>query len=344
MKKTNLLPLILVVIILGLLVAIIVKGTLEKSENSDPEATPLLHVDITAGPDTGEDKIFRFSFSDNGYSIEASYDTGNNVSGIKYNYLTKSYISKAKTTTRIGFLKIVNSFVPEDIKLNEVFEQPLKIDRNRDILIYHVHALEGFCASDEDKTNLSMNEIPGNKNNVVYLGDIMKEVIEEKTSIDVIRNATVFDRTGGSDATYLSALPMLNQAINEYQDIGLIIDVHRNAIDVTKEKYGPVIKYNNVNYAPISFVLGMDWSYEGDRNSDVNPYWKDNLKLIMLVAKKLEDRVPGIVDNIGLRRNPYNQNIAANSLLVEIGFDGNLTSEAEATARLLAEVLGEIYG
>ena len=344
MKKSYLLPLILVIIILGLLIAIILKGAMLDTDNSNPRPTEFLHVDVTAGPDTGEDKIFRFSFSNNGYSIEAGYGSSESLSGIRYNYLSKPYIAKSKATTTIGFLKIINSYVPENIDINQVFAAPLKIERNRSILIYHVHALEGFCANKEDKKNLTVNEIPGNQNNVVYLGDVMKEVIEQNTSLSVIRNATVFDRTGGSNETYLRALPMLNQVVSEYPDTGLIIDVHRNAIDVTREKYGPVVTYNNVDYAPISFVLGMDWSYDGDRDDSVNPYWEDNLKLIMLVAKKMEDRVPGIVDNIGLRRNPYNQNVAANTLLVEIGFDGNLTSEAEATARLLAEIIGEIYG
>lgn len=341
MKKSNLFPLILMIIILGLLVAIVVKGAIKNNDNSNDN---VILQNTKIGEDNGENKVYRFTLADNGYFYEQSFGSGENLSGIKNNYLKKSYISKSKSVTKIGFLRIVNNYVPQTIQFEDFLNAPLVIDRNKDILIYHVHALEGYCATEEDKTNLSLNEIPGNQNNVVYIGDVIKNSIESKTSIDVIRNATVFDRTGGSDATYLSAIPMLKQALTEHSDIGLIIDIHRNAIDVSKEKYGPVITYNNVNYAPISFVLGMDWSYEGEKNDSVNPYWRENLKLTMLVAKMLEDRVPGIVDNIGLRKNPYNQHLVANSLLIEIGFDGNLTSEAEATAKLLAEVLGEIYG
>lgn len=343
MKKTYLLPLILVVIILGLLVAIVWKDSNIPNEDN-PDNTVFLHEDITAGPDNGADKLFRFSFSDNGYSIESRYYTGDNVGGLAYNYLTKKYIPKSKSITKFGFLEIINNFVPEDISIEDVFSQPLKIKRNQSILIYHVHALEGYCATKEDKTKLNVNEITGNENNVVYIGDVMKTVLENNYSVNVIRNATVFDRSQGSDATYLSALPMLNQVMQQYDNVGLIVDVHRNAIDVTREKYGPVINYNNTDYAPISFLLGMTWGYDGQHDETVNPYWRENMKLTMLVAKKMNDKVPGIVDNISLRRNPYNQNVAPNSLLVEIGFDGNLTSEAEATAKLLAEVLGEIYG
>lgn len=342
MKKSYLIPMVLVVIIVALLAAIVWKDA-KHSDNSKDNQDILLQ-DITAGPDTGEDRTFRFSFTDNGYSIIAGYDTGEKLSGLKFNYLTKSYISKAKSTTKFGFLDVVNNYVPVDISIEDVFQQPLVIKRNQSILIYHVHALEGYCATEEDKFRLDVNEIPGSENNVVYVGDVMKDVLQNNYSVNVIRNATVFDRTGGSDATYLSAIPMLNQVMEEYGNVGLIVDVHRNAIDVTKEKYGPVIKYNDVEYAPISFLLGMNWPYEGDRDESVNPFWRENMKLTMLVAKKMNDKVPGIVENISLRRNPYNQNVAPNSLLVEIGFDGNLTSQAEATARLLAEVLGEIYG
>lgn len=343
MKKTYLLPLILVVIILALLVAIVWKDS-NVTDSDNPESTIFLHEDITAGPDTGADKLFRFSFTDNGYSIESRYFNGDNVGGLAYNYLTKKYIPKAKSVTKYGFLEVINNYVPEDVSIDDVFSRPLIIKRNQKIMIYHVHALEGYCATPEDKTKLHVNEIHGNENNVVYIGDVMKNVIESNYSVNVIRNATVFDRTQGTDATYLNALPMLNQAMEQYENIRLIVDVHRNAIDVTKEKYGPIVSYNNTNYAPISFLVGMTWGYDGQHDESVNPNWRDNMKLAMLVAKKMNDKVPGIVDNISLRRNPYNQNVAPNSLLVEIGFDGNLTSEAEATAKLLAEVLGEIYG
>jgi hypothetical protein len=62
------------------------------------------------------------------------------------------------------------------------------------------------------------------------------------------------------------------------------------------------------------------------------------------MIEKLEEKVPGICRQIELRRTPYNQGYAENSLLTEIGFAGNLSTEADATARLFAEVLTDIYG
>lgn len=69
------------------------------------------------------------------------------------------------------------------------------------------------------------------------------------------------------------------------------------------KKYGPVIQAGGVAYAPFSFVIGLDWdAATGERSESVNPYWEDNFKLCMLVMEKLEEKVPGIVRQIDLRR------------------------------------------
>ena len=62
-----------------------------------------------------------------------------------------------------------------------------------------------------------------------------------------------------------------------------------------------------------------------------------NFKLVFLLIQKLEEKVPGICSGIALRKTPYNQGLAPNSLLVEVGFEGNLVSEAQRSAEVLAE-------
>ena len=145
--------------------------------------------------------------------------------------------------------------------------------------------------------------------------------------------------------SYNNAAVRLNEIYNENNNIKLQIDVHRNSAESNGKKYGPTIEVNGIKYAQVSFVIGLDWdTSSGDRNDKTNPYWEDNFKLCMLMIEKLEEKVPGICRQIELRRTPYNQGYAENSLLTEIGFAGNLSTEADATARLFAEVLTDIYG
>ena len=64
----------------------------------------------------------------------------------------------------------------------------------------------------------------------------------------------------------------------------------------------------------------------------------------MLIIEKMEEKVPGITKGMSLRKDTYLSEYANKGLLIEIGFSGNYVGEAENTAEVFAEALGEIYG
>ena len=135
----------------------------------------------------------------------------------------------------------------------------------------------------------------------------------------------------------------------------LKIDLQREITPIPQEhkepakEQGEIVRFDykvgdGEKYAKIMFVIGLDYSSErGEYSYETNPYWKENFKLVFLLLEKLEEKCPGITYGIALRRTPYNQNLSPNSLLAEIGFEGNLASEAARTAGLLAETVAEVY-
>ena len=117
----------------------------------------------------------------------------------------------------------------------------------------------------------------------------------------------------------------------------LVVDVHRNGYGklYKGKRYCPTAELDEEKYAKLMFVIGLDYdSSKGEYSYENNPYWKENFKLVFLLIQKLEEKVPGICSGIALRKTPYNQGLAPNSLLLEVGFEGNLVS---------AEVLAEVY-
>ena len=293
-------------------------------------------------------KYFTFNLSDSGISsniLKAA--PGTQMSGIANNTATSTVIKSAKSTFKLGNLTIANDYVYENLDLVSILDKPLVIEPmdKSSILIYHVHATEGYCATEDEKYDNKTHSAECEENNVVSVGNVLQSTITSKTGISVMHDKTVFKEGLQSSVAYNNAAIRLDEIYAENKNVKLQIDLHRNSATYNGAKYGPTVEAEGVKYAQISFVIGLDWdAATGDRSGSVNPYWEDNFKLCLLVIEKLEQKVPGIVRHIELRRTPYNQNYVENSLLVEIGFDGNLTSEADASAKLFGEVLSDIYG
>lgn len=293
-------------------------------------------------------KFYTFNLSDNGITSNLLRTVKNTqMNGIAANTATSTVIQPAVSDFGLGAFKIHNNYVNQRLDLEEILSKPLVIepmDKNS-ILIYHVHASEGYCHTEADKYKLNSHTIEGEEDNVVAAGNVLQNTIMSKSGIKVIHDKTLFEEGLESSVSYNNAAKKLDEIYASNSNIKLQIDLHRNAAVSNNKKYGPTVEANGIKYAQISFVIGLDWSpVTGDRSDSTNPYWEDNFKLCMLITEKLEEKVPGICRRLELRRNPYNQNYAENSLLTEIGFAGNLYSEAENTAKLLGEIINDIYG
>lgn len=292
-------------------------------------------------------KFYTFNLSDEGISsnLLRAKDT-EQINGIATNTATSTIIKSAKSDFKLGKFRVQNNYVYENIDLEKVLAKPLKIEPmdKSSILIYHVHASEGYCITENDKYKLNSYTIEGEQHNVVAAGNVLQDTIVAKTGINVIHDKTLFQEGLESSVSYNNAALRLNEIYQENNNIKLQIDLHRNSAETNGQKYGPTVEVDGVKYAQVSFVIGLDWDTStGDRNEKINPFWEDNFKLCMLMVEKLEEKVPGICRQIELRRTPYNQGYAENSLLTEIGFAGNLSTEADTTAKLFAEVLTDIY-
>lgn len=299
--------------------------------------------------DTGElCKFYTFNLSDDGITSNLLRSVKNTqMNGIATNTATSTVIQPAVSDFSLGAFKIHNDYVNQRLDLEEILSKPLIIEPmdKSSILIYHVHASEGYCHTEADKYKLNSHTIEGEEDNVVAAGNALQNTITSKSGIKVLHDKTLFKEGLESSVSYNNAAKKLDEIYKTNDNIKLQIDLHRNSAISNNKKYGPTVEANGIKYSQISFVIGLDWDPKtGDRSDKTNPYWEDNFKLCMLITEKLEEKVPGICRRIELRRNPYNQNYAENSLLTEIGFAGNLFSEAENTAKLLGEVINDIYG
>jgi len=68
-----------------------------------------------------------------------------------------------------------------------------------------------------------------------------------------------------------------------------------------------------------------------------NPNWQENLILALKIQKNLEERYPGFMRPLNIRKERFNMHKTKGSLLFEIGTHGNTMEEAVRSAKYLAE-------
>ena len=140
-------------------------------------------------------KYYTFNLSDTGITSNLTKAApGTQMSGIVSNTATSTVIEEAKSTFTLGNFKIANDYVTEQLDLVNILEKPLVIEPMdaSEILIYHVHATEGYCATAAEQSDLDHYTSEGEENNVVAAGNILQNAIVSGSGISVLHDKTVF--------------------------------------------------------------------------------------------------------------------------------------------------------
>ena len=297
---------------------------------------------------------YTFDFSKSGYTVKRSEATlGQEIPGLTFEGLKESELTvpKSKSYFVLGNLIVENNYVGKDLPLTELLARPLVLPKISSadgprFLVYYTHTYEGYCLLEEEKYEKKRWYTSTDSNvNVVAAGTAFYDRLTE-LGIPAINDTTVHNDGADALISYELSYKTLVKDLEENPNVLLTLDFHRNGYGklINGKLKGPTAEKDGVVYAKVMFVVGLD--YDDDQriyNQDVNPHWMDNLKLVMAINSELEARVPGITSQISLRRTPYNQGLAPNGILAEVGFEGNLVSEAQNTTRLLAEIIADLY-
>ena len=118
----------------------------------------------------------------------------------------------------------------------------------------------------------------------------------------------------------------LVKRINEIVDLVLkaLVDLHRDSAP----RSASILESDGVTYAKMMFVVGMKSS---------------NAAHVMEHSRQLTDKInqvmPGIMRSVFERQSVYNQDMAENMVLLELGTDQNSTEEVRHSLRILVEAL-----
>ncbi len=213
---------------------------------------------------------------------------------------------------------------------------PASSERPVRILIYHTHTYEAYTPeADAAYTETEAWRTADERYNVVRVGEELAALLTSM-GYSVTHDADAYEPPDLA-SSYARSLEMLlrRQAAGETYD--LYIDLHRDAY--MDGQTGP--NALSIGGVPTARLMALVGKGEGQTSEgfDQRPDWEKNLALAQRITDSLNGQCEGLCKPVRVRSGRYNQHVAPNCVLVEVGNNRNTLSEALAVMPYLADAI-----
>ena len=190
------------------------------------------------------------------------------------------------------------------------------------VLIVHTHATESYAGTPGYR---SMEA----EQNMLRVGREIARVLEEN-GIEVIHDTTLHDEPSYNNS-YNYARQTIAARLEQYPSIRMVLDVHRDALDLTETvQLTTHAQVDGQDASQLMLVMGTD---AGNR---YHPNWQENLAVAVKLQVLLEGKYPGICRRMQLRTERFNQDLSPAGMILEVGAAGDTLEEALVAARAFA--------
>ena len=228
----------------------------------------------------------------------------------------------------------VNSVCGYATDLSTWLSQPLSWDLTGDgpaVLIVHTHGTESYKNTENYKETTAYRTAD-TAYNMVSIGEALAAALEAG-GIGVIHDKTMHDAASFSGA-YGAARKSIKQYLSDYPSIRMVLDLHRDAVDDSSGSQPAFsLQVGDTKAAKLMLVVGTD------ANGLQHPDWAENMAWAVKLQAWLQKQYPGICRPISFRKQRFNQDLTAGSLIVEVGAAGNTRQQALEGVNLLAEAI-----
>lgn len=204
--------------------------------------------------------------------------------------------------------------------------------QNPRILLYHTHSCETY--SDNSDGNYHSEDF---ESSVRAVGQSLTNELTSR-GIGVVHTTKLHDNVS-YNTSYSSSLKTINELLPKYPSIDITIDLHREGKDwsdeagkkALEEKYTATL--NGEKVAKFFFVVG-----------EKNPNADEVNKLANELTKIAQEKYPELI--LPVIKKPYgkfNQYVADNGILVEIGSNATSVEEAKAATKYVADVINTYF-
>lgn len=204
---------------------------------------------------------------------------------------------------------------------------------NPTMLIYHSHAGETYSDSPEGNYHSQNNK----DKSVVEVGTLLTEQLSQKGW--GIAHSIKYHDYPDFTKSYASSLETVKSMLNNYKNINIALDLHRDGrdlnteADMKKENERMSTTINGEKVAKFFFVVGMK-----------NPNLEQVKSLAEDITKFAKSKYPELVlPVVEHEYGKFNQYMTKNHMLIEVGSNGTSSEEAKASVKYIAEILDEYF-
>jgi len=242
-----------------------------------------------------------------------------NTFGHVYNNENTSLVYSDETTEEINY------------NLDNYIQDPNPVDVNNPrVYIYNTHQLEAYSSTNFEEYNITPN--------VMMASYLLKEKLNKLGVSTMVETSSITDflSINGWDyaSSYKASRFYMLDAINKYDSLELLIDLHRDSIN----KSLSTVEINGKKYAKVLFVVGLDYDN-----------YEQNLNLANTLNQKIKEKYPGLSRGVMKKTGAgvngiYNQDVADNVILIECGGMENSIEEVMNTIEVLSIIIYEHLG
>lgn len=217
----------------------------------------------------------------------------------------------------------------DQLNVEKLTAADLRISKDGDgpqILIYHTHSQETFSDS-----------VPGDATtSIMGVGEHLTEILTEEYGYEVLHHLGQYDIESRDDS-YSVALTDIEQILEEYPSIQVVIDLHRDEMPETTRL---VMDLDGRPTARFMFFNGLSRTKKtGNIAYLYNENLDSNLAFSFQMQLKAVEYYPGLTRKIYLKGYRYNMHLRPRSLLIELGAQNNTVEEAMNACEPLAHIL-----
>lgn len=225
------------------------------------------------------------------------------------------------------------------VDVEAMLATPLSWDLTEDapkVLILHSHATEAYTQTEQMAyTPSSLFRTEDCRHNVVRVGEHLAQLLRAG-GIQVIHDTALHDHPDYS-GSYAHARKSTRQYIQENPSISLVVDIHRDALDLSSTKQLTThATVDGKDSAQLMMVVGTD------AGGNYHPNWEENMALAVKLHTLLEKKNPGICRPISFRTQRFNQDLSVGAMLIEVGAAGDTLEEALVAVEVLAQTILEL--
>lgn len=201
---------------------------------------------------------------------------------------------------------------------------------NPRVYVYNTHQLENYSMKNLEAYNITPN--------VMMASYLLREKLNEQNIPTIVEENSVNDflnlNTWAKKDTYKASREFMKNAMTQYQNLDLLIDLHRDAIP----KASSTITIDGKNYAKVLFVVGLN-----------NQNYQKNLDLSNQINTLINQKYPGLTRGVLTKKGAgvngvYNQDMSDKAILIECGGYENTIDEVSNTIEALSVIIKEYLG